>query len=158
MKSRVKLGVKNPKRVDVFKYLDYREFLSDYRDACGFSYRGFAELTGMKSPNFLKLVIIGQRGLGDRSRLPFKKVLKLTVNEDRFFWNLVAFNQAKDPLERIISFTKVARSNIIMRTKADEVREIYSRLIIEFKDSVQGLDHEGVLEMCKDIKRGQDDT
>jgi uncharacterized protein (TIGR02147 family) len=54
--------------VDVYRYLDYRAFLRDFYEAKKaksrtFSYRAFSKRAGVASPNYLKLVIEGQRSL-----------------------------------------------------------------------------------------------
>ena len=52
---------------EVFDYLDYRAFLRDHyldkKQRQGLSFRGFSKRAGLKSPNYLKLVIDGQRNL-----------------------------------------------------------------------------------------------
>ena len=53
---------------EVFEYLDYRKYLRDFyasrkRGGRGFSYRAFSRRAQLQSPNYLKLVIEGQRNL-----------------------------------------------------------------------------------------------
>jgi microcystin degradation protein MlrC len=50
--------------IDVFQYLDYRVFLADFYRAkkrSGFSYRAFSRAAGLGAPNYLKLVMDGDR-------------------------------------------------------------------------------------------------
>ena len=98
--------------IDVFGYLDYREFLRDaYRDLKasqrGFSYRSFARRAGMSSPNFLKLVIDGKRNLGAQSVEQFANALGLGTQERAFFRELVAFNQAATAAEKNERFERI---------------------------------------------------
>lgn len=85
---------------ELFEHLNYREYLADYyaekkqRHAC-YSYRLFSRTAGFKSPNFLKLVIEGQRNLSKDSVFKFCKALGLNKREAEYFENLVFFNQSK---------------------------------------------------------------
>lgn len=92
------------KRPSIFEYDDYRKFLRDiyefYKATTQyFSYRYFAQRAGFRSPNFLKLVISGQRNLSEASCAKFVEALKLTKAEGEFFEHLVGFNQA-DSIEK----------------------------------------------------------
>ena len=91
--------------IDVFEYLDYRAFLRDYYNARkakarGFSYRSFARRAGLKSPNYLKLVIDGERNLSGTMAERFGATCGLSDDELRYFSDLVAFNQAEAVSER----------------------------------------------------------
>ena len=65
-----------------------------------FSYRYFAQKAGVKSPNFLKQVIDGERNLTRRMIDQFIPALGLNKKEELFFKNLVLFNQAKNATEK----------------------------------------------------------
>jgi uncharacterized protein (TIGR02147 family) len=100
---------------DIFEYLDYRKFLTDYYEAAkenipGFSYRWFAKRAGYTSPNFLKLVMDGQRNLGAESVDRFADVLKFTQAQRTFFTDLVAFDQADTPEDKNAAFERLAAS------------------------------------------------
>jgi uncharacterized protein (TIGR02147 family) len=101
---------------DIFVYSDYRKFLADYYAAAkehhpAFSYRYFARRAGYTSPNFLKLVIDGQRNLSSDSVDKFARALKLTPSERRFFGRLVAFNQAETQDEKNQAWERVSASH-----------------------------------------------
>lgn len=103
-----------PLRVNVFEFMNYREFLrAAYVDLKenqrGFSYRWFSRRAGMSSPNFLKLVIEGQRNLGPESTEQFADALGLGTQECSFFRELVAFNQAKTPAEKNLHFGNIGQ-------------------------------------------------
>ncbi len=94
-----------PADIEVFDYLDYRDYLRAYYDAKkasgrGFSYRVFSRLAGLKSPNYLKLVIDGDRNLTPAMAQRFGAACGLDGDGLLFFEHLVAFNQAKTSTER----------------------------------------------------------
>lgn len=90
---------------DVFRYQDYRRFLADEytarkKSVYGFSYRSFAQRVGSTAPNYLKLVTDGQRNLTSEMAVRFALALDLSSEEQAFFCDLVAFNQASTAAER----------------------------------------------------------
>src|SRR5262245_65039952 len=98
--------------VDVFAYLDYRAYLRDHYDARkgkgrGFSYRSFARRAGLKSPNYLKLVIEGERNLSAAMAERFAQTCGLSDDELRYFVDLVAFNQAASLGERAKHYARL---------------------------------------------------
>lgn len=91
--------------IDVFAYLDYRAFLRDYYNARkaagrGFSYRSFSRRAGLKSPNYLKLVVDGERNLSAEMAERFAQACGLKGDESRYFVDLVAFGQSANLSER----------------------------------------------------------
>ena len=89
--------------VDVFRYRDYREFLAAFYaqgKAGGLSYRRFSRLAGLGAPNYLKLVIDGQRNLSPEMAERFARACRLNEESTQYFTLLVAFNQASDDGER----------------------------------------------------------
>lgn len=110
---------------DIYKYLDYRNYLKDYYQAkkvakgSAFSYRSFARDAGFSSPNFLKLVIEGKRNLGPRGTLQFAKALRLGKQEAAHFENLVHFKQAETDEEKNKWYQKLATSK-----RYREIKEI----------------------------------
>ena len=97
---------------DVFAYLDYRAFLRDvYAEkkalGRGFSFRTFSRLAGLRSPNYLKLVIDGERNLSDAMAPRFASALGLRDDAARYFADLVAFNQAKDAEARNAAYARL---------------------------------------------------
>jgi uncharacterized protein (TIGR02147 family) len=109
-------------RPTIFEYLDYRLYLRDvylYEKARRpqFSYRYFSRQAGFSSPNFLKLVIDGQRNLGGDSVERFCKALKLPAEEARFFGDLVALKQASSNDEANRAFDRVSQSRRFQKTR-----------------------------------------
>lgn len=90
---------------NIFKYIDYRQYLAEYYEyqkanTTHFSYRYFSNKAGIKSPNFLKQVIDGDRNLTSSMVEKFISALKLNKKESVYFRNLVNFNQAKTAAEK----------------------------------------------------------
>lgn len=103
-----------PIQINIFEYLDYREFLRDTyaylkKNQRGFSYRWFAQKAGMSSPNFLKLVIDGRRNLTAQSTEKFSKALDLTTQQAAFFRHLVTFAQATTAAEKNVSYEHISQ-------------------------------------------------
>ena len=91
--------------LSVCDYQQYREYLRDYyldqkRRKTGLTYSRFSAAAGIKSPNYLKLVIDGQKNLTPENIVRFARALGLKEHESDYFETLVHFNQAKKPLER----------------------------------------------------------
>jgi len=100
--------------VHVFDYLDYRAFLRDYyRDqkanGRAFSFRAFAQRAGIRSFNFLQLVMKGQRDLSAQMALHFAKGCGLKGHQAEYFCEIVAFGQAKTSEERNRAYERLAR-------------------------------------------------
>jgi uncharacterized protein (TIGR02147 family) len=98
--------------IDVFGYLDYRAFLRDFYSAKkagsrGFSYRSFSRKAQLKSPNYLKLVVDGERNLSDDMAERFAAACGLGEDEARYFVDLVAFNQATSLAERNKHYARI---------------------------------------------------
>lgn len=101
------------KAPSVFDYLDFRGFLRDYylykKDRQrGFSYRAFARRAGFASPNFLKLVVDGQRNLSEEMAQRFATACGLAKDEQRYFLNLVKFGQAARGEDKQALYEKLA--------------------------------------------------
>lgn len=94
----------------MFKYRDYRLFLADYyeaRKAKGFSYRAFSQAAGLGAPNYLKLVIEGQRNLAPEMAERFAAACALSNEAADYFAALVQFNQAKGAAERNETYARL---------------------------------------------------
>jgi len=99
----------------VFDFLDYRAYLRAYYEAAkrrpqGFSFRTFSKRAGLKSPNFFKLVIDGDRNLGKDMVGRFADALGLEGDDRNFFADLVAFEQAGTSTEKNRVFERIAAS------------------------------------------------
>ncbi|MFT7578616.1 MAG: hypothetical protein ACI9MR_000274 [Myxococcota bacterium] len=108
----VYVAVVTDTRPDVFQTLDYRTYLRRYYEdrkanGRGFSYRAFSLRAGLRSPNYLKLVMDGDRNLTPEMAARFAKACGLKGQEASYFLDLVAFNQAKTADERNARYTKL---------------------------------------------------
>lgn len=104
----------------IFVYTNYRTFLADLYEHLKettdyFSYRYFAKKAGFKSPNYLKLVIEGDRNLSDDSLEKFIVAFKFNKSETAFFKNLVGFTQASNNSERAEFALKILQSKIYQK-------------------------------------------
>jgi uncharacterized protein (TIGR02147 family) len=100
--------------VHAFAYLDYRAFLRDLFEEkkalkAGFSHRAFSRRAGLKSTNYLHLVISGQRNLTGAAARQFAKGFGLQKDEADYFCELVSFNQASTAEERGRAYERLGR-------------------------------------------------
>ena len=98
----------------VFDYSCYREFLKDHYEEqkakkTGFTYARFSAQAGIRSPNYYKLVMDGNKALTASNLIKFSVALKLEGEEKDFFEALVQFNQANAKPERDYFFEKLRR-------------------------------------------------
>lgn len=89
----------------VADYTDYRVYLRDFFMAkkshrAGFSYRRFAALCGLKSPNYLQLVIQGERNLTPETGERVAKAIKMSAAETRYFVALLRQESAENEEKR----------------------------------------------------------
>lgn len=90
-------------------YTDYRLYLSDFfefkrfetRDQLRpYSYSDFSAAADIKSPNYLKLIISGERNLSPEMCKKFGRALRLEKQDIIEFETLVNYNQSSDPQAR----------------------------------------------------------
>ncbi len=89
-------------RPNVRRYASYRDFLKAYYDfkkrtKPGFSYRKFAEAAGIKSPNFLQLVMQGKRNMSEEMGSQVSRAMGLVGAERSYFVALVKREVARKP-------------------------------------------------------------
>ena len=102
-------------RPQTIHYDDYRVFLTELiaylrETTRSFSFRKFSRKAGYQSPNFLKLVIEGQRNISEESIGRFAKAFDLNASEERDFGHLVRFNQSKTDAERNKNYRMLKRN------------------------------------------------
>ncbi|RZA24552.1 MAG: TIGR02147 family protein [Proteobacteria bacterium] len=98
----------------IYGYTNYRVYLADFyevrkKSKRGYSYRQFSQQAGFTSPNYLKLVIEGQRNLSPQSVEQFIEALGLSVPMAAYFRCLVSWNQETDDSEKAELFQKLMR-------------------------------------------------
>lgn len=120
--------------LNIFNYIDYREFLEDFYDEQkaenkAFSFQYFANKAGFKSKSFIKLVIDGKKNLTPDSTQKLNNVLKLKEKAFSYFCDLVAFNQTRSIQQRNFYFEKLSLYNkrSSARTVILDQYEIYSK-------------------------------
>lgn len=111
---------------DVFAYLDYRRFLRDFyiekkSKGAGFSYRNFSRRAGISAPNYLKLVIDGQRNLSQDMAGKFAGACGLEKRAAQYFVDLVAFNQATPGEERESAYRRLTSNKTYREARTLDV-------------------------------------
>lgn len=98
---------------EVFDYLDYRAYLREFyqrrKANSSFSYRAFSLRAKLGSPNYLKLVIDGERNLTGAMARRFATACSLKGSAAAFFCELVVFGQATALEERNESYGRLRR-------------------------------------------------
>jgi uncharacterized protein (TIGR02147 family) len=132
--------------IDVFRYLDYRGYLADYYRAKknrGFSYRAFSRAAGLGAPNYLKLVIGGQRNLTAAMAARFAAACGLSGEAADYFAQLVEFNQARTVEQRnrayarLVAFSRYRRGHKLDLAHAAYHSTWYAPAIRELAASAQ---------------------
>lgn len=100
---------------DLFSYLNFRDYLRAYYEAGKesthyMSFRYLSQRAGFKSPNYVKLVMDGKRNLSTKGALQVAHALGLRGESERFFADLVCFNQSDDVKERNEAFERIGAS------------------------------------------------
>lgn len=107
-------GVSTTKLPDVFDYLDYRVFLRDWyrikKARKSLSYRRWSQQLQLRSPNFMKLVLDGERNLTEEMAMRVAKTIPLKTKEERdFFLEIVRFTQGRSVEVRDAAFQRLSR-------------------------------------------------
>lgn len=111
-------------------YTDYRQFLKDFYEhkralsknsLRPYSYATFAASADIKSPNYLKLIIDGQRNLSREMAFKFARAVGLNKEETEEFLALVDFTQAVEPLERNRHLKVLADLRVRQQLKSGEI-------------------------------------
>ncbi len=98
---------------NVYSFRDYRLYLRAYyeaggRDGKGVSLREFGKRAGLRSPNYLKLVMDAQRNLTSGMAVRFAQAAELRGDAANYFCALVAFNQEKDSVARARAYERLS--------------------------------------------------
>jgi uncharacterized protein (TIGR02147 family) len=116
---------------DVFSFRDYRAFLRalyahNKQDEYGFSLRAFSKRAGLRSSNYLKLVMDGDRNLTAAVAPRFATACGLKGQAADYFCDLVAFNQAKGADERARGYARLQRFRRYREVhRLDKAQEAY---------------------------------
>lgn len=102
---------------DLSAYTDFRLYLHDYFEfkkntestvLRPYTYSVFSASADIKSPNYLKLVIEGQRNLSEQMVLKFAKAMKFNKLQTEEFGLLVEYGQETDPQKRAQALRRLA--------------------------------------------------
>jgi uncharacterized protein (TIGR02147 family) len=116
---------------DVFAFRDYRAYLRalyahNKQDEYGFSLRAFSKRAGLRSSNYLKLVMDGDRNLTAAVAPRFATACGLKGQAADYFCDLVAFNQAKGADERARGYARLQRFRRYREVhRLDKAQEAY---------------------------------
>lgn len=111
-------------------YTDFRKYLRDfyefkvrqYRNSFSqYNYKTFSAAADLKSPNYLKLIIDGERNLSPATARKFAGALTLNREATEEFLLLVQYGQALDPLERNQHLRELNEFRLKRRLKNGEV-------------------------------------
>lgn len=99
--------------ISIYKYIDYRIFLSDWftekkKSNPRFSHRLFSRKMEQRSPSFLKDIIGGRRNITTAQLEKFYVVLNLDKKEAEFFTHLVNLDQAQNDEAKKKAFEQIA--------------------------------------------------
>lgn len=89
-------------KINIFDFTDYRAFMKAFYETKKkgpgtFSYRRFSKLAQNASPNFVKLVVDGQRNLTVQNIYLFSMAMSLLPREQEYFEAMVHFSQETLP-------------------------------------------------------------
>lgn len=120
-----------PTRPDLSIYTDFRQYLKDFyefkvqqhKDSfSSYNYKTFSAAADIKSPNYLKLIIEGERNLSMATIKKFARALALDKQETEEFTLLVEYGQATDPLEKNRHLRRLSEFRMKKRVKSGEMR------------------------------------
>ena len=144
----------------ITEYKDYRLFMQDfydYRKSHGaFSWREFCKLAGFSSPNFLKLVCIGQSKLSKIKIPQVAKAMGLVGYESEYFTHLVNFgNATKDSVKKsaLLEMERIAREHKVRVVDSDAFQYYESwkyPVIRELAPMMPGARPRDIAEECKE--------
>ena len=137
MEVTTKEAAKDPAPVAVIErpklglHTDYRQYLKEFYEhrraqtrgeLRPYSYATFAASADIKSPNYLKLIIDGQRNLSPEMARKFARALALNRDEIEEFLALVDFTQAQEPIERNRFLKVLADTRVRRQLKSGEIK------------------------------------
>lgn len=115
---------------DLHEYMDFRQYLLDWyqyrremtkKDLRPYSYAMFSAAANIKSPNYLKMIIEGQRNLSEEMILKFAKAMGLQKEQADEFRLLVLFGQATDPAERNFFLKELSEFRVLAKMRSGEI-------------------------------------
>ena len=144
----------------ILEYKDYRLYMQDYYDERkrlgAFSWREFCKSAGFSSPNFLKLVCLGESRLGKPKIENVANAMGLVGYEKDYFREMVAFcNAKKDSLKKaaLLEMQKIATEHK-MRVVDGDAFQYYESwkypVLRELVPMMPGANPRDIAEECKE--------
>jgi uncharacterized protein (TIGR02147 family) len=118
--------------INIFEYLDYRQFLKDCyeeekKEKPFFSYRYISAKVGL-NPGYIVKLFQGKIQLGVKNISAFADLFNLQEKKREYFVELVLFGRAKNQTEIEIRFERLhSIKGLKFRTVADDIVEFYSK-------------------------------
>ena len=144
----------------ILEYRDYHLYMQDYYDERkrlgAFSWREFCRRAGFSSPNFLKLVCMGQSKLSKIKATQVAKAMELVCYEEDYFRLLVEFcNAEKDSIKKAALFEmdKIALEHKvrIVDSEAFQYYESWKYPVVrELAPMMPGACPRDIAEICKE--------
>ena len=144
----------------ITEYKDYRAYMQDYYDYRkshgAFSWREFCKLAGFTSPNFLKLVCMGQSSLSKIKIAPVAKAMGLTGYECEYFKQLVLFGNAETDTAKkaaLLEMDRIDREHKVRVVDSDAFQYYESwkyPVIRELAPMMPGARPRDIAEECKE--------
>ena len=144
----------------ILEYKDYRLYIQDYYDERkrlgAFSWREFCSKAGFSSPNFLKLVCLGESRLGKPKIENVAKAMGLVGFEKDYFRELVTFGNAKKDSAKkaaLLEMAKIASEHRV-RVVDGEAFQYYESwkypVLRELVPMMPGANPRDIAEECKE--------
>lgn len=115
------LGAHTDFRVYLKEFYDFKK-LESSGQIRPYSYATFSAAADIKSPNYLKMIIEGQRNLSQDMAKKFARALGLNKDDTEEFQALVEYGQSTDPLERNQHLKKLSELRAQRQVKSGEVK------------------------------------
>jgi uncharacterized protein (TIGR02147 family) len=98
--------------VNIFEYTDFRNYLNDYfmekkKLSNYFSHRFLCQKLGLKSSNYMLLVMRGKRNISSEICFKLSTIFKHTQQQAAYFLNMVFFTQSKNFREKDLYWEKM---------------------------------------------------
>lgn len=149
---------------DVSQYTDYREFLRDYYEfkkktessvLRPYTYSVFSASADIRSPNYLKLVIEGQRNLSHQMAVKFARAMKLNRHQADEFCLLVSYGQETEPQKRAQHLRMLSEFRYKSQIKSGEINSKTTDLLPNWLTWVlyHMVDQEGVTFTPENIRQ-----
>jgi uncharacterized protein (TIGR02147 family) len=110
-------------RPDVSQFESYRTLVQtcyEHKHAYrrGFSYRKLASVVGVKSPNYIQLVIQGKRNLSEQTGAAIARAFDFDVTEEEYFLALIRRENAINSSERDEASRTLQRAKAALRSRS----------------------------------------